>query len=428
MPRAGRSAKWTARGMKPLPQFLTTHHPICGLPVFADSPAVGWFLMRISPFMILRWSYLFLSLLFLAVGLLTVFPAPDWSEWRLAVLAGEYGYMLALVPLFVAALAWLSRGRQLLLTAGTLLVCALALGLLLKPGVEAVQVSRQLPARLTAAFGPGEIQREPFSLREIFARGTNPVAVETRSFAAGLALDYYRPAGFAGRLVACVVTIHGGGWDSGDRTQFAFFNHWLASLGYGVAAVSYRLAPDAIWPAQREDVLAALAYLKSHAAELGIDSNRLVLLGRSAGGQIAEVVGYGARDPAIRGVIGMYSPSDLNFGYEHAWEDDAIRSPSLMRQYLGGPPEKAQANYDSASALPQVTRGAPPTLQLHGRLDTLVWHRHSERLAARLDELGVSNVFVSLPWATHAFDVNPRGPGGQITRHAVEWFLAAVTR
>jgi acetyl esterase/lipase len=57
-----------------------------------------------------------------------------------------------------------------------------------------------------------------------------------------------------------------------------------------------------------------------------------------------------------------------------------------------------------------------------------VWHRHSVRLEARLAEFGVPRVFVSLPWATHAFDFNLHGPGGQLTTYSVEWFLRSVTR
>jgi acetyl esterase/lipase len=75
-----------------------------------------------------------------------------------------------------------------------------------------------------------------------------------------------------------------------------------------------------------------------------------------------------------------------------------------------------------------VTAKSPPTLLLHGTLDTLVWPRHAERLAARLAAAGVPHVYVALPWATHAFDYNLNGPGGQITTYALERFLAFVTR
>lgn len=376
----------------------------------------------------LRWFLLSFAGLIFSFGLLTVFRAPDWAEWRLAVLAGEFGYALAALPLLVAVLAASTRGTHTLVTLATLLLCALAIGLLVRPVIEAARVAQHLPGQLAAAFGRVEIPREPFAPGALVGSGLPEVPVETHTFAPGLALDYFRPAAAAHGAVPCVIVVHGGGWNSGDRTQLASFNHWLASLGYAVAAISYRLAPAHPWPAPRDDTLAAIAFLKANATTLRLDPARLVLLGRSAGGQIAEVVAYTAHDPAIRGLVALYSPSDLNFGYAHAWEDDALKSPTLMRQYLGGPPATAQANYDSASALNHVTADAPPTLQLHGQLDGLVWHRHSERLEARLNELKVKNVFVSLPWATHAFEVNRHGPGGQLSTYAVEWFLAAVTR
>src|SRR4051812_36030292 len=108
----------------------------------------------------LRWFLLSLALLILAVGLLTVIQSPDWSEWRLAVLAGEYGYLLSLLPLGLAAAAWVSRGSHVMFASGTMFICSLAIGLLLKPCVEAWQVGRTLPARLTQAFGPIELPRE----------------------------------------------------------------------------------------------------------------------------------------------------------------------------------------------------------------------------------------------------------------------------
>jgi len=61
-------------------------------------------------------------------------------------------------------------------------------------------------------------------------------------------------------------------------------------------------------------------------------------------------------------------------------------------------------------------------------LDTLVWNRHSERLAARLTEAGVPNLFVSMPWAAHALEYNLSSPAGQLTTYSVGWFLGAVCR
>ena len=374
----------------------------------------------------LRWSLLLLALATLTLALLTRVKSPDWSEWKLALLAGEYGHWLALLPILIGTTAWLTRGASANFAGATALLCALTVGLLAVPGLEAWKLSGALPGKFTRQFGPAPDLRAPFSLGQLFGRDPAPVPAETLTYSGELALDFYRAVGKTN--APCVILVHGGGWNGGSRTELAHFNHWLARLGYAVAAIDYRLAPKSPWPAQRDDTLAALAFLKTHAAQLGIDATRLVLLGRSAGGNIAEAVGYTADDPALRGVIALYAPADLHFAWQFARDDDVLKSPVLLKQFLGGKPETARAAYDGASAYLHVAKSTPPTLLLHGQLDTLVWHRQSERLAARLAENKVPHVFVSLPWATHAFEFNLHGPGGQLTTYAVERFLAAVTK
>ena len=105
-----------------------------------------------------------------------------------------------------------------------------------------------------------------------------------------------------------------------------------------------------------------------------------------------------------------------------------LNAARLLRQFLGGTPETAAAAYTSASACLIATKSSPPMLLVHGAIDALVWHKQSERLHAKLDELGVPNSLVSLPWATHASDFNLYGPSGQLTTYAIEWFLASVTK
>jgi acetyl esterase/lipase len=176
-------------------------------------------------------------------------------------------------------------------------------------------------------------------------------------------------------------------------------------------------------------VLAVVEYIRSHAAELEVDPQKLVLLGRSAGGQLATAVAYGPRGAALfRGVIALYAPHDLEFAWKYSDVRDVLNSPRLMKQFLGGTPDTVRAAFVDASGYDQVTHSAPPTLLIHGKLDSLVWHRQSERLHERLDQLGVPNVFISLPWATHAFDFNPHGPGGQLSEFAIDEFLRRTTR
>ncbi len=373
----------------------------------------------------IRWILFIISMLLFAVGLLTVFKAPAHLNWQLSLLAGEYGHWLGVAAGVILIYAC-SRRTVAGLGLATCLAASLAVLLLFNPSVQAWWISRTLPQRMQAAFGPAQPGGAPFSFVRLFAPGPAPVAVETLTYAPGLGLDFYRARGRA--RAACVVVVHSGGWDNGVRSELPSFDRWLAGQGYAVAAISYRLAPRDRWPAQRDDIVAAVAFLRSQAEALGLDPERMVLFGRSAGGQLVEATAYGVPALRLRGVIALYGPADLNFAYAFGQEDDILKSPLLLRQFLGGAPGQAPAAYDSASAILHVTPASPPTLLMHGRLDPLVWHRQSERLAARLTAERVPHVFISLPWATHAFEYNLQGPGGQLTTYAVGGFLAAVTK
>lgn len=377
--------------------------------------------------------------LILAAGL-TGFAALAWAHppttpaWKLAILAGEYGHFLALLSGLLVSLVLAQGGALGWNRFAVLVLLGVAAGLLLWPTVQAWRISRGLPGRLGAVWGVGAVPSRPaLSLgRLFFPRLARRLPVETREVprvdgAGGLPLDFYRAVDGPRSGAPCVVMIHGGGWDGGDRTQLADANHRLAARGYAVAAISYRLAPQYRWPAAAEDVVAGIAYLRSHAAELGIDPERFVLFGRSAGGQLATAVGYRPGQPFIRGVVAYYAPHDLHFAWRNTPQGGILDFFKLMRQYLGGAPEEASRAYDEASAYHAVTSQTPPTLLVHGGKDSLVWFRQSERLAARLAEHGVPHAYLALPWAVHAFDFNPDGPGGQLADFALETFLTAVT-
>lgn len=352
-----------------------------------------------------------------------------WA-WKLAIGITEFGHWFALAALgmLVLGLFCLRSGWRIV---GVLLSIWALIGFL-HPAVIAWHRGARLPTELQVALG-GSAPTEPaLSVIHLFVPrkvSAATMTTEVYSHAGGesLRLDFYRPAS-GGPTAPCVVVVHGGGWDAGDRTQLPELNHRLASLGYAVASIDYRLMPTWRWPAPREDLRTAIAWLKANATRLGIDRDNLVLLGRSAGAQIVQVVGFSGDDPSIRGVISFYGPSDLDFGYRHTVENDTIRSRSLLRAYLGGTPDDVPAAYREASGINYVTARTPPTLLLHGRLDTLAWYRHDERLEAKLRDAGVPHFYLELPWATHGFDFNPDGPGGQLADTAVRYFLTVVTR
>ncbi len=380
-----------------------------------------------------RWRIIHLILcgLSLAGSLLAVYPAPTYRLWLLSILVTEYGHWLFLVAVALA-LAGLrggwpgSAGAAMAVMAGMLF---------LRPAYQAWRMAATLPAAMERALGTlpppsGDLLPSPFSLGALW-RGpaTATPAPAHLEFARhgdqSLTLDFY--AGAKPGPSPVVVVIHGGGWNSGSPREFEALNQCLAQAGYAVAAIEYRLAPRWTWPAPREDVLAAVKYLRAHAEQLGLDGSRVVLLGRSAGGQIAEAVAYGAHDPGIRGCIAFYAPADLAFAFQYAEPGDILNTRKLLVDYLGFTLDEMPAQYADASGYALAGAASCPTLLLHGRNDPLVWPRQSERLDARLTRLNVPHFLLELDWATHGFDFNPTGPAGQLSTYTVLTFLARVT-
>ncbi|MGW0840302.1 alpha/beta hydrolase [Streptomyces sp. NPDC002787] len=113
-----------------------------------------------------------------------------------------------------------------------------------------------------------------------------------------------------------IVILHGGYWY--EDTGWATWSRTFADAGFAVFAVDYRLNFDAPWPAQRTDALSALDWIRDHAADFALDTDRLVLLGSSSGGQIATTVAtYGAGAYRVDGVVAL---SPVN-SPRRAWND-----------------------------------------------------------------------------------------------------------
>jgi acetyl esterase/lipase len=368
-----------------------------------------------------------------ALSLLAVFPAPALPLWYAAIVATEWGHVLALAALAQAVAQAVASGRIQKRWGKQQGVALVAAALFLTPLVRAELVARRLPAQWDQRFGPagpGWVHRSPLQLTTLFRGVSLPeVRISTHIYATRegqpLSLDLYRPANTDGPCPG-VIVVHGGSWHSGSRDELAGLNRILAGRGYLVASIDYRLAPGATFPAQREDVFAAITFLKKNAQKFGLDENRLVLLGRSAGGQVALSAAYAQKDPAVRGVILFYTPSDLIWGYANPSNPLIMDSRKVLETYLGGPPARMPAQYAAASPLMSVNAGTPPTLMIHGGRDELVSPLHNERLSQRLATFQRPFFYLKLPWATHGCDANLSGPSGQLSTYAVERFLEAV--
>jgi acetyl esterase/lipase len=364
-------------------------------------------------------------------ALLIPLRAPTYRLWMLRVGVTEWGhYSIAL-----AVLALLRPVRRYVGPVNTAL-SILAAGLFTIPILRAIPIARRLPNELHHAFGASAAYRasaqsrqQPLVWRDlVLGIRLQRTAPQRRHYVthlgSNLLLDF-----FAAKSILpapLIVVIHGGGWRGGDPTQLPDLNYYLSEQGYAVASISYRLAPEHQFPAAYEDVCAAIEFLKQHAGEYNINANRIVLLGRSAGGHLALLAAYRNNDPSIRGVVAFYPPTDMHFGFANPGNPRVLDSDCILRSFLGGSPTDVSDQYDAASPITFVGPDTPPTLLIHGTTDELVWCVNSQRLARQLAQQQRPHYLLELPWATHGCDANLSGPSGQMSTYAIERFLAAT--
>ena len=375
---------------------------------------------------IVRWLILPATVLLFLCSLLVLLSAPTETLWTVAIIMGEWGHYAAVVSLLFAVVA-IGAGRR---GRATALLAALTAVICISPTVRGFAISRSLPGRCSAAFGGNSVDAKPLDLLVLFAgRAQNGVTVTEHRYAKlkgkSLRFDLYRSSS-ATEPQPLVVMIHGGSWNGGGKSQLPAINRYLATRGYTVAAINYRLTPKWKSPAPVDDVFGAIEFMRTNAAQLGIDATRIVLIGRSAGGQIALSAAYSGRDAAIRGVVSFYAPTDLVLGYAKPSRRSILDSKAVLEAYLGGPPAQTLDAYVVASPVQHINETTPPTLLIHGELDPIVWSAHSELLSARLKGARRPELYLKLPWATHGCDANLSGPSGQLSVYAIERFLAAV--
>ncbi len=343
---------------------------------------------------------------------------------------------------------------------------------------------------LAGALGPGWDDRIPARLRSGMVRrwwtgrlanSAQPRLRRDVAFATVPGTDHVLrcdvwqpPAGVTPSRVA-VVYLYGSGYMLLDK-DFAtrpLFRH-LASRGHVIVNVAYRLYPQADVPGMAADGLRAVAWVRDHAAELGIDPDRIVLVGGSAGGHLALLGAYGNHAPAVRppeltgsdlrvaAVASLYGQVSLDTMYWHTGQDktcspddpppDWTAPPSrtlvrlfgdnaarLRLQFLsyggrsilltGGTPDTVPERYAQASALTYLHAQCPPTLLMHGTHDEMAPVAAVRQLQARLEQAGVPVTAVYLPHTDHMFDlVGTRwSPAARVAIYTLERFLAAIS-
>lgn len=198
-----------------------------------------------------------------------------------------------------------------------------------------------------------------------------------------------------------VINIHGGGWNHGEKESQTGYGSFFKN-GYAVANVEYRLLGVAPAPAAIEDVRCALIYLYTHAKELNIDTNKIVIMGGSAGGHLALMAGLLANekkfdnnckydgDIKVAAIIDKYGVTDLM----------PLSKWKSAKNWLGK--DFDNKNFiESVSPLYYVTKNSPPVYIVHGDADPIVPYDQSTALYKKLKANGVKTKMLTIEGGNH---------------------------
>ncbi len=386
---------------------------------------------------------IFLLLIGLGLSLWIILPAPIFSLLPLSVGMPEISPGLILFNTLALILGWVRfwnrSPRQPQLFILTLCLSGLALVLSCSPLLKFSAAQQQAERSIVASLGQDylnkiapslttKIRSKPLIISDIWGGiPLSKVRIDRQiPFAnpdgVNLSLNIYRPAQIG--TYPGIVSIYGGAWQRGNPDSDDTFNRYIAAQGYVVWAISYRHAPAYHFPTQIEDVRSALTYIKQHAATTETDLDRVALIGRSAGAQLAMLAAYKAAPFPIQAVVNYYGPVNLTAGYDDVPTPDPIESRATLRAFLGGTPQDFPELYRQASPLNAVKPSLPPSLLIYGGKDHIIESKYGKYLAQKLQSQGNKAIFIEIPWADHAFDAVFSGMSNQLALYYTERFLA----
>lgn len=381
---------------------------------------------------------LFLSIVGLFLSLWIIVPAPTLFLLPFGVVAPEISPWLVCVNACALMLIITNFSPKGFWIVG-LIFSLLGLFLSLLPLLQLSATQKKIADEMTSTLGDNYINQislaqqqqmrpQPFILPDVF-RGIPLREVRIQRgivFASpdgqDLKLNTYRPL-TTGKYPTLIV-IYGGAWRQGTPENQEFFSRYFAAQGYSVIAIDYRHAPQYQFPAQLEDVQTALNYILDHAEELEVDTERLAIMGRSAGAHLAMLIAYQSNTIPFKAVINYYGPVNLSQSYYDPPFPDPINVRAVLRDFLGGTPEEFLTLYQQASPINQIKPKLPPSLLVYAQGDHLVEAKFGRELYARMQAEDNLAVWIEIPWAEHSFDVVFSGVSNQLVLYHTERFLA----
>jgi acetyl esterase/lipase len=224
-----------------------------------------------------------------------------------------------------------------------------------------------------------------------------------------LKLDIYKPKDASSTKRPCVVWIHGGGWQGGNKASGArLLAPYVTSGDYVGVSVGYRLTDVAHWPAQIHDCKAAIRYIRAHADKLGINPDKIGVWGGSAGGHLVSLLGTSGEVKELEGNLGTTGVSSrvtcvVDFCGPSDFPAFQITSGAEgpISKLLGGLPKDRPAEAKEASPITYITKDDPPFLVVHGTDDKTVPYDQAVRFHAAQKQAGLNTTFITMQDGGH---------------------------
>ncbi|HEX5102226.1 MAG TPA: alpha/beta hydrolase, partial [Pirellulaceae bacterium] len=224
-----------------------------------------------------------------------------------------------------------------------------------------------------------------------------------------LQLDVLKPKAESDKPRPCIVWIHGGGWQNGNKSSgLARLAGYVASGDYVGVSVGYRLTDKGSWPAQIHDCKAAIRWIRANAEKLGIDPNKIGVWGSSAGGHLVSHLGTSGDVKEVEGELGTTGVSSrvacvVDFCGPSDFPSFQLTSGAQgpVSKLLGGVPKDKPDAAKQASPITFVTKDDPPFLIVHGTDDRTVPFDQADRFHDAQKKAGVDSTFIKIEGGGH---------------------------
>jgi acetyl esterase/lipase len=221
-----------------------------------------------------------------------------------------------------------------------------------------------------------------------------------------ITLDVYQPKSSVRTIRPTLIFIHGGGWRRGSKEMYSLrVLPWLEK-GWNVVNVEYRLTPEALAPAAVEDCHCALQWIYRNATKYGVDLEKIVVSGQSAGGHLALMTGLAGKEnlfdrscpgsmPRVSAVINWFGITEVG---------DLLTGKNKMEfatQWIGEGRLNDSKFITSVSPVSYIEKGIPPVITVHGDADPTVPYAQAVLLHQKLEAIKIPNRLVTIPGGDH---------------------------